>query len=106
MADRLQADLAALSELATHLAAVRDGMESTKNPLFGGAWDVGSLAIAGQLEQFERTWDVGRTRIVESADALEGMLSESVVVYADTDVQIAAAFEVQDEGGGRGAQAV
>lgn len=106
MADRLQADLAALSELASDLATVRDRMEAAKNPLFGDSWSVGSAAIGAKLEEFARTWDVGRTRIVESANALEGMLTESVAVYAETDEQIAAAFDVQDTGGGRRAQAV
>jgi hypothetical protein len=93
MADRLQADLAGLSELSSNLGAIATKIDGTQNAFLAASFDVGSLPIEAALESFERTWDVGRKRIHDDIDALGTMLSDSVKTYKQADHQIAAALD-------------
>ena len=97
MADRLQADLAGLSELSANLGAIATKIDGTQNAFLGASPDIGSVGIEAQLENFERTWDVGRQRIHDDINALGTMLSDSVKTYAQADEQIAAALAPQNE---------
>ncbi len=107
MADRLQADLAGLSELSTHLGSIATQIDGTQNAFLAASFDLGSVPIEVALEGFERTWDVGRTRIHDDINALGTMLSDSVKTYKSADKQIAdaltphesAAAPVQRHGG-------
>lgn len=92
MADKLQADLLGLSDLSTNLASIAKKIDDTQNAFIAASFDIGSLNIEGALESFERTWDVGRTRIHDDIDALGTMLSDSVKTYEQTDQQIAQAL--------------
>jgi len=96
VADRLQADLAGLSELSSNLGAIATKIDGTQNAFIGATADLGSVAIEAELENFERTWDVGRKRIHDDIDALGTMLSDSVKTYTQTDEQIAAALKPDD----------
>lgn len=91
MGDRLQADLAGLSELSTNLGSIATKIDGTQNGFLAASFDLGSVSIEGALEDFERTWDVGRKRIHDDIDALGNMLSDSVKTYTQTDEQIAQA---------------
>lgn len=107
MADRLQADLAGLSELSKNLGSIATKIDGTQNAFAAATFDLGSLAIEGALEDFERTWDVGRKRIHDDIDALGTMLSDSVKTYHQADEQIAGALTPQQEPqGGHGRAAV
>ena len=96
MADRLQADLAGLSELSKNLASIATKIDGTQNAFVEATFDLGSMDIEGALEDFERTWDVGRKRIHDDIDALGTMLGDSVATYTQTDEQIAAALKPDD----------
>jgi hypothetical protein len=96
MADRLQADLAGLSELSTHLGSIATKIDGTQNAFLAATFDLGSASIEVALEGFERTWDVGRTRIHDDINALGTMLSDSVKTYRQTDEQMANALTPQD----------
>ena len=108
MADKLQADLHGLSELSTHLGSIAKKIDDTQNAFIAASFDIGSLAIEGALESFERTWDVGRKRIHDDIDALGSMLSDSVATYEQTDQQIAQALapEPTSKPGGHGRASV
>lgn len=107
MADRLQADLAGLSELSKNLASIATKIDGTQNAFLGATLDIGSVAVEGALEDFERTWDVGRKRIHDDIDALGSMLGDSVKTYQQADEQIAEALTPQQEPiGGHGRAAV
>ncbi len=97
MADRLQADLAGLSELSKNLASIATKIDGTQNAFVEATFDLGSMGIEGALEDFERTWDVGRKRIHDDIDALGSMLGDSVKTYKQTDEQIAQALAPQQE---------
>ena len=97
MADRLQADLAGLSELSKNLASIATQIDGTQNAFLGATLDLGSVAVEGALEDFERTWDVGRKRIHDDIDALGSMLGDSVTTYQQADEQIAEALTPQQE---------
>ncbi len=97
MADRLQADLAGLSELSANLGAIATKIDGTQNAFIAASFDIGSVAVEGALESFERTWDVGRKRIHDDIDALGSMLSDSVTTYTQADDQIAAALTPKDD---------
>ena len=92
MADELHADLHGLSELSTHLGSIAKKIDDTQNAFIAASFDIGSLNVEGALESFERTWDVGRTRIHDDINALGTMLSDSVASYEQTDQQIAQAL--------------
>ena len=96
MADRLQADLAGLSELSSNLASIATKIDGTQNAFVQASFDLGSVAIEAELENFERTWDVGRKRIHDDIDSLGTMLSDSAKTYQQTDEQIAAALTPDD----------
>jgi len=96
VADRLQADLAGLSELSSNLGAIATKIDGTQNAFISASFDLGSVAIEAELENFERTWDVGRARIHGDIDALGTMLSDSVKTYQQADEQIAAALTPDD----------
>lgn len=96
MADRLQADLAGLSELSSNLGSIATKIDGTQNAFVQASFDLGSVAIEAELENFERTWDVGRKRIHDDIDSLGTMLSDSVKTYKQTDEQIAAALTPDD----------
>ncbi|MEP6842017.1 MAG: hypothetical protein ABJA11_00765 [Pseudolysinimonas sp.] len=103
MADRLRADLAGLSELSKNLASIATKIDGTQNAFIAATFDLGSMDIEGALEDFERTWDVGRKRIHDDIDALGSMLGDSVKTYQDADTQIAHALtpkEIGPHGGG------
>jgi hypothetical protein len=107
VADRLQADLAGLSELSKNLASIATQIDGTQNAFLGATLDIGSVAVEGALEEFERTWDVGRKRIHDDIDALGSMLGDSVKTYQQADEQIAEALTPQQEPtGGHGRAAV
>jgi hypothetical protein len=107
VADRLQADLAGLTELSSNLGSIATKIDGTQNAFIQASFDLGSVAIEAELENFERTWDVGRKRIHDDIDALGTMLSDSVQTYQQTDEQIAAALTPQQEPqGGHGRAAV
>ena len=97
MADRLQADLAGLSELSKNLASIATKIDGTQNAFVEATFDLGSMDIEGALEDFERTWDVGRKRIHDDIDALGSMLGDSVKTYKQTDEQIAQALAPQPD---------
>jgi len=96
VADRLQADLAGLSELSKNLGSIAAKIDGTQNAFLAASFDIGSVGIEAELENFERTWDVGRKRIHDDIDALGTMLSDSVTTYEQTDEQIAAALKPDD----------
>ena len=96
MGDRLQADLAGLTELSSNLGSIASKIDGTQNAFLGATADLGSVAIEAELENFERTWDVGRKRIHDDIDSLGTMLSDSVATYQQTDEQIAAALTPDD----------
>lgn len=96
MADRLQADLAGLSELSSNLGSIATKIDGTQNAFVAASFDLGSVAIEAELENFERTWDVGRKRIHDDIDSLGTMLSDSVKTYKQADKQIAAALTPDD----------
>lgn len=98
MADRLQADLAGLSELSSNLASIATKIDGTQNAFVQASFDLGSVAIEAELENFERTWDVGRKRIHDDIDSLGTMLSDSVKTYQQADSQIAQALTKHDDG--------
>jgi len=103
MGDRLQADLAGLSELSTSLVAIATKIDGTQNAFLAATFDIGSVGVEAALEEFERTWDVGRTRIHEDITALGSMLGDSVKTYRQADEQIASALTPQEtvpHGGG------
>lgn len=96
MADRLQADLAGLTELSSNLGSIATQIDGTQNAFLAATFDLGSVNIEAALEGFERTWDVGRTRIHDDINALGTMLSDSVKTYQQTDDQIAQALTAED----------
>jgi len=96
VADRLQADLAGLSELSSNLSSIATKIDGTQNAFVQASFDLGSVAIEAELENFERTWDVGRKRIHDDIDSLGTMLSDSVKTYRQTDEQVAAALTPDD----------
>ena len=96
MADRLQADLAGLTELSSNLGSIATKIDGTQNAFIGATGELGSVLIEAELENFERTWDVGRKRIHDDIDSLGTMLSDSVKTYRQTDEQIAAALTPDD----------
>lgn len=96
MADRLQADLAGLTELSSNLGSIATKIDGTQNAFVQASFDLGSVAIEAELEKFERTWDVGRKRIHDDIDALGTMLGDSVKTYQQADEQIAAALTPED----------
>jgi predicted nucleotide-binding protein len=96
VADRLQADLAGLSELSSNLGSIASKIDGTQNAFVQASFDLGSVAIEAELENFERTWDVGRKWIHDDIDSLGTMLSDSVKTYTQTDEQIAAALTPDD----------
>jgi uncharacterized phage infection (PIP) family protein YhgE len=96
MADRLQADLAGLSELSTNLSSIATKIDGTQNAFIQASFDLGSALIEAELENFERTWDVGRKRIHDDIDSLGTMLSDSVKTYKQTDTQMADALKPDD----------
>jgi Excreted virulence factor EspC, type VII ESX diderm len=96
VADRLQADLAGLSELSKNLGSIATKIDGTQNAFVQASFDLGSVAIEAELENFERTWDVGRKRIHDDIDSLGTMLSDSVKTYAQTDDNLAAALKPDD----------
>lgn len=95
MADRLRADLAGLTELSTNLAAIATKIDGTQNAFLAASFDLGSVGVEAALEEFERTWDVGRTRIHDDISALGSMLGDSVTTYQQADQQIAGALAPQ-----------
>ncbi len=97
MADRLKADLAGLSELSANLGAIATKIDGTQNAFIAASFEIGSVAVEGALESFERTWDVGRKRIHDDIDALGSMLSDSVKTYEQADHQIAAALAPKND---------
>jgi uncharacterized phage infection (PIP) family protein YhgE len=96
VADRLQADLAGLSELSTNLGSIATKIDDTQNAFVQASFDLGSVLIEAELENFERTWDVGRKRIHDDIDSLGTMLSDSVKTYKQADQQIADALKPDD----------
>jgi hypothetical protein len=96
MGDRLQADLAGLSELSTSLGAIATKIDGTQNAFLAATFDIGSVGVEAALGEFERTWDVGRTRIHEDITALGSMLGDSVKTYRQADEQIASALAPQE----------
>jgi hypothetical protein len=99
MADQLKVDSAALRELSGQLSKIATDVDGTQNAFFGAYLDIGSDPIVSALEDFERTWDVGRKRIHDDIDALGSMLSDSADTYDSTDEQIAKALTTHDESG-------
>jgi hypothetical protein len=93
MADRLQADLAGLTELSSNLASIATKIDGTQNAFVQASFDIGSVLIEAELENFERTWDVGRKRIHDDIDSLGTMLSDSVKTYKQTDDHLAEALK-------------
>jgi uncharacterized protein len=104
--DRLQADLAGLSELSKNLGSIATKIDGTQNAFVAATFELGSMNIEGALEDFERTWDVGRKRIHDDIDALGSMLSDSVATYSQADEQIADALTPDPAPGGHGRAAV
>lgn len=100
MADRLKADLAGLTELSSNLGSIATKIDGTQNAFVQASFELGSVAIEAELENFERTWDVGRKRIHDDIDALGTMLSDSVKTYQQADEQIAAALTPDDSAQG------
>ncbi|MFW8745037.1 type VII secretion target [Mesorhizobium japonicum] len=97
MADHLKVDSAALRELSGQLSKIATDIDGTQNAFVAATFDLGSLPIEAALEDFERTWGVGRKRIHDDIDALGSMLSDSADTYDSTDQQIAHALTKQDE---------
>jgi alpha-D-ribose 1-methylphosphonate 5-triphosphate synthase subunit PhnG len=110
MADHLKVDSSALRELSTQLSTIATDIDGTQNAFLAGSFDIGSVSVVAALEDFERTWDVGRKRIHDDIDALGSMLSDSADTYDSTDQQIAQALSKDDESpsgsGGAGRRAV
>ena len=96
MADRLQADLAGLTELSSNLGVIATKIDGTQNAFVQASFDLGSVAVEAELENFERTWDVGRKRIHDDIDSLGTMLSDSVKAYTQTDDNLATALKPDD----------
>ena len=94
--------------MSSQLAAIATKIDGTQNAFLAASADIGSLTVEGALEDFERTWDVGRKRIHDDIDALGSMLDDSADTYQQTDQQVAQAFTPDDEpaGGGGGGSAV
>ena len=106
MAERLQADLDGLRDLASQLDSISTKIDNTQNAFLAASFDIGSVAVEGALESFERTWDVGRTRIHDDINALGSMLGDSADTYEQTDEQIAQALSTPETPpGGRGGRA-
>jgi hypothetical protein len=97
VADRLQADLAGLTELSKDLGSIATKIDGTQNAFVGATFDLGSVLVEAALENFERAWDVGRQRIHDDIDSLGTMLSDSVTTYAQADQQIAGALKPHDD---------
>lgn len=97
MADRLQADLAGLTELSSNLGAIATKIDGTQNAFVQASFDIGSVLVEAALENFERAWDVGRQRIHDDINSLGTMLSDSVTTYAQADQQMAAALAPSDD---------
>ena len=109
MAERLQADLDGLRDVSSQLTAIATQIDGTQNAFLAASLDIGSVAVEAALEDFERTWDVGRKRIHDDIDALGSMLDDSADTYQQTDQQVAQAFTPADDepaGGGGGGAAV
>lgn len=101
MADHLKVDSSALRGLSAQLSTIATDIDGTQNAFVAATFDLGSLNIEGQLETFERTWDVGRTRIHDDINALGSMLSDSADAYDKTDAQIATSLTAQHESPGK-----
>jgi hypothetical protein len=99
MADQLKVDSGALRELSGQLSKIATDIDGTQDAFSGAYLDIGSDPVVNALEDFERTWDVGRKRIHDDIDALGSMLSDSADTYDSTDQQIAKALTKHDESG-------
>jgi len=85
----LSVDLDGLSSFASRLDRIRDALDGAEQALRGQDAALGDGTVVDALDRFEDRWRDGREKIVDNAETLATMVTESVATYRQADDDLA-----------------
>lgn len=90
----LAVDLDGLAAFAGRLERVARALDGAERELRGADDDLGDGRVVSALHRFEDRWHDGRREVVENAETLSTMVTESVAAYRRVDADLARALTV------------